>query len=59
MGVRRAGVLSFGGDRGQPTVSRACQRAALPSSRRRAAVSTATSGTRLGSDKTVIRSVPA
>jgi hypothetical protein len=35
------------------------QRAALPSSRRTAAVSTATSGARLGSDKTVICSVPA
>ena len=41
------------------TVGRASQRAALPSSWRRAAVSTATSGTRLGSDTTVIRSVPA
>jgi hypothetical protein len=42
-----------------PAVSRAGQRAALPSSWRRAVVSMATSGTRLGSDKTVIRSVPA
>ena len=58
MGVRRIGVLGFDEDRGQPTVSRAGQRAALPSSRRRAAVSTVTSGTRLGSDSTVIRSVP-
>lgn len=59
MGVRRSGELSFGGGRGQPAVSRAGHRAALPSSRRRAAVSTATSGTRLGSDTTVIRSIPA
>jgi len=35
------------------------QRAALPSSRRRAPVSTDTSGARLGSDNTVICSVPA
>jgi hypothetical protein len=59
MGVRRAGVLSFDGGSGHPAVSRAGQRAALPSSWRRAAVSTVTSGIRLGSDRMVIRSVPA
>jgi len=58
MGVRHTGVLSFDEGRGQSAVSRAGQRAALLRSRRRAAVSTATSGTRLGSDSTVIRSVP-
>jgi hypothetical protein len=55
----RTRVLSFEEGRGQPTVIRAGQRAALLRSRRRAAVSTATSGTRVGSDSTVIRSVPA
>jgi hypothetical protein len=59
-GIPRLGRRTCSADPGgPPAVSRAGQRAALPSSRRRAAVSTVTSGIWLGSDTTVIRRVPA